>query len=295
VSAPRPCVLGCRNRDGIPFRAAPGSNVCHPCSDRLRRTLDHIETTYAAVTALDELIPGGHSHGTGVRTPPGPRSPTVDSILIHTDPRYPRDGWHDQPAALAEIAGWVRLVREDRSVDVPPAEMRATVPVGRVTMARELSTLRFHWDWLMAQGWVPDFADAMNAVLRALRTVDAQQAKATRVGKCPVVVIPREATGLPIDLECGAWLRLKIGEDEIRCRNCGHTWPRGRWSEIGEPWTTYGELARIWDMPGSTLRGWAKEHTWRTVTLSRKKVIVLRADAVATYMNRRGMPLGEAG
>lgn len=283
MNAPRPCALGCRNRDRIPYRAAPGSNVCPRCSDRLRTTLDHIESTYYTVTATAELIPSNHGPGTGVRTPPGPRSPTNDTILVHTDPRSTLD---DQPAALATIESWARMLRETRGY---------LVPAGRITMNRELRTLRHDWDWLMAQGTVADFAQEMHAVLHALRTVDTQQAKATRVGKCQIVVA---AFALPdgstVDLECGAWLRLKPGDTEIRCRNCGHTWPKARWNEIGEPWTTYAELARVWAMPASTLRWWAKEDSWRTVRLGRDAV-VLRADAVATYVARRGIPVGEAG
>lgn len=294
MNAPRPCVLGCRNADGIPYRAAPGLHTCHPCSERLRRTLGHIEQTYATVTAIDELIPGGHGNN-GVRTPPGPRSPAVDTLLVHADPRtYQRVG--DRPAALATITEWAKRVRADRSIDVDPDHMRATVPLGRVTMARELGTLRFNWDWIMSQSWVDEFADHMRELLNALRSVDAQQARATRVGKCPITVA---AIGLPdstnVELACGAWLRLKPGHDTITCRNCGHTWPRARWHEIGEPWTRYAELARIWDMPAGTLRVWAHEDRWRTVKIGRDAML-LRADAVGSYIRRRGeLPLGEAG
>ncbi len=290
----RPCALGCRNADGIPYRAAPGLHTCHPCSDRLRTTLGHIEQTYTAVTAIDELIPSGHGP-TGVRTPPGPRSPASDTLLVHSDPRtYQRVG--DRPAALATITEWAKRVRADRSVDVDPDQMRATVPLGRITMARETATLRFNWDWIMGQVWVPDFADAMREALNALRAVDAQQARATRVGKCPVTVAAFPAAdGTTVELGCGAWLRLKPGQDVITCRNCGHAWPRARWHEIGEQWASYAELARIWTMPAATLRGWAREDEWRTVKLGRR-VVLLRADAVNTYTRRRGaLPIGEAG
>lgn len=288
----RPCVLGCKNAEGIPYRAAPGLHTCHPCSDRLRRTLGSIETTYATVTAIHELIPGGHGPS-GVRTPPGPRSPANDTVLVHTDPR---SAWNDQPAALATVESWARLIREDLSVDVPPDQMHATVPIGRVTMARELATLRFHWDWLMGQDTiVADFAADMHAVLNALRAVDAQQARALRVGRCPTVIIPAEHLGIPIDLECGAWLRLKPGQDVITCRNCAHNWPRARWSEIGQPWATYAELGRVFAMPNGTLRRWAHEDQWRTVKIGRDAML-LRADAVNSYTRRRGaLPLGEAG
>lgn len=278
----RPCLLGCRNAEGIPYRAAPGLHTCHPCSDRLRRTLGHIESTYTTVTAIHELIPGGHGPS-GVRTPPGPRSPANDTVLVHTDPR---SKWDQQPAALATVESWARAVREDH---------QAAAPRGRITMHREVRTLFFYWDDIMATETVADFATDMNAVLNALRAVDAQQARALRVGRCPIVIIPAEHLGIPIDLECGAWLRLKPGQDTITCRNCAHTWPRARWSEIGQPWATYAELGRVFAMPNGTLRRWAHEDQWRTVKIGRD-ALLLRADAVNSYTRRRGaLPIGEAG
>jgi hypothetical protein len=283
VNEIRPCSLGCRNAEGVPYRAAPGLLVCHPCSDRLRTVLDHIETTYTTVTDINELIPGGHGPG-GVRRPPGPRSPAVDSILVHTDPR---SAWDEQPAALATVESWARMVR---------GELGAAVPEGRVTIGRELELLRRRWDWIMYQAWIVDFAQEMRAVLTALHMVSRQQDKVLRVGKCPIIVAVLELpTGGRVELECGASLRLRPGRDEIRCTNCGEVWPRSRWHEIGDPWADYASLAHLWEMPPATLRWWARDDHWRSVKLGRR-VVILRADALRSYVRRRGqLPLGVAG
>lgn len=280
MNAPRPCALACRNRDGIPFRAAPGLLVCHRCSDKLRTLLADLERTYTALADINELIPGGHGN-TGTRRAPGPRSPAADVILVHTDAR---SKWDGQPAALATVEAWAREARE---------ENQASAPTGRITMHRELQTLLFHWDWLMARDTVTDFAAEMRAVLGALRIVHKEVDRALRVGKCPVVVIAGEDLGLPIDLECGAWLHVHTGATEITCRNCHTLWTRDRWPELADPWTDYAWLATELTIPAGTLRRWAHEDAWRTVRLGR--TMVLRADAVSSFVRRRGIPLGVAG
>lgn len=284
MNAPRPCLLGCRTAEGVPYRAAPGWHVCHPCSDRLRIVLDTLERTYTTITAIDELIPSGHGTGTGVRTPPGPRSPAVDAILIHTDRRSTLD---NQPAALATVESWARMVRE---------ELGAAVPAGRVTMARELELLRSRWDWIMYQAWVDEFAAEMRAVLQALRMVEREQPGAVMVGKCPTIAVPRELSGLPFDLECGATLRVRPGATEIRCRNCDTVWPRARWrQDLGQQQMDYATLAAELAVPTGTLRRWALEDAWqRSGTPGRPLFAV--AEVEASYVRRRGtLPRREAG
>ena len=284
----RACLLGCRNPDGYARRAAPGLLVCPPCSEKLRGVLANLERTYTAVTELDELIPGGR--GGGVRTVPGPRSPAVDGILNHTDPRS-----SDDNAALATVEAWARWVRTERSIDVEPGQMLSTVPAGRITMARELATLRFNWEWLMGSVLVAEFAEAMRAVLQALRQVRGELDRVTRVGRCPTVVAVIPRTDGDIHLACGASLRVRPGATDITCRNCGESWVRDRWHELGDPWTDYGRLADELGVAGPTLRYWCREDDWRTVRLGRRTV-VLRLDALASYLRRRGpLPLDQAG
>lgn len=280
MNQPRACLLGC-NVDGYPRRAAPGSLVCPPCSDQLRVVLARLQRTYTAVTELDELIPGGRG-GDGVRRVPGPRSPAVDAILAHTDPRSRDD------SALAVVESWARWVREERSLDVDPGQMLATVPAGRITMDRELETLRFNWDWLMGSPEVPWFAEAMRSVLQALRMVRGELDRVTRVGKCPTVVVPAELTGIGFDLACGASLRVRPGANEIRCRNCGSSWTKERWPELGEARADYATFAEQFSVPAATLRRWAREDSWdRAGTQTRP--LWLRADVFTSYVRRRGI------
>jgi hypothetical protein len=286
VNQPRACLLGCKTPDGYARRAAPGLNVCPPCSEKLRGVLDALERTYAAVTELDELIPGGHGPSDGGRRVPGSRSPANDGVLVHTDPRstvLPGAS----PAALATIVGYARLVRDERTVDVAPRLMRGTVPTGRATMRRECATLRFNWDWIMGQPWVDQFATDLGAVLHGLKTLQGGQTRVVRIGTCPVALV---ALTLPdatmVTLDCGASLRVKVSDSEIRCRNCGTTWLRAQWHQLGDPWTDYAYLATELDVNASTLRYWCREDRWQAIRMG-GRTVVARADALASYTRRR--------
>jgi hypothetical protein len=283
VNQPRACLLPVHTRDGdraCPRRAAPGTLVCPPCSENLRGVLDRLQRTYGALTEFDELLPGGRG-GDGMRRVPGPRSPARDAILAHTDPRSRDD------SALAVVTSWARWVRAERSIDVEPAKMLATVPMGRVSMARELGTLRFHWDWIMASPEVPWFAEAMRSVAVALRQVRGELDRVTRVGRCPtvVVVIPREDGD--IHLACGASLRVKPGADVIRCRNCDGEWTRDRWPELGDARADYATFAEQFGVPVGTLRRWAHQDSWDRAG-TRGRPLWLRAEVFASYVRRRG-------
>ena len=287
------CVLGCTNPEGVPYRAAPGQLACHPCADRLRAVLDELGQLYTDLTTIDELMPSGHGGGDGLRSVPGPRSPAVDAILVHTDKR---SAGNDRPGALAAVTSWARLVREERSLDTPRDQLRATVPAGRVTMARELATLQFHLDWVLAQPWLLDFAVEMRDVLRSLRAAGRLLAPTLTIGRCPVVVVTVPLRGgAHLDLTCDAALRVRVGDDVVRCRNCGTIWPRGRWEELGDQWIDYARLSAELGVGVPTLRRWCSEDRWVTSGTARRR-LVSRRDARVSYERRRGtLPLGEAG
>jgi hypothetical protein len=284
----RPCLLGCTNSDGIPYPAAPGWLACHPCADLLAGVLGDLADRYATLQDADALIPTS----TGERGSPGygPRSPAVDALLIHSDIRTRWTSEHGY-GALAVVADWARRIREDTSIDTPPRQMRNTVPEGRVTMSRELATIRFHWDWLMRQDWLAVFADNMRDVLRGLTNAGRLTERWLRVGPCPGLVdIGEEVfTGEPIYRECGEPLRVRASDAEIRCRTCGTTWPRSQWSRLGDTWTDYAELHERLKVPVATLRWWCREDGWRTwrKTETSKRVLVDRADALTSYARRR--------
>lgn len=288
-----PCVFDHVDDDGVAARAAPGRVACGRCCDRVLRDLGKLQLLYDGATDVLELIPGGSPDSTGARSVPGPRSPAVDALLVHTDPRS-STGPGEPPAALASIVGWARTVREDTTVDVPAEFMLGVVPAGRATMRRELAAIRGAWPWVTGQSWFPDMAAEVREVIAALSAVRRAVEPVLKLGPCPYVAIPAEETGIGFDLECGAILRTRLSASEIRCRCCGSVWPRARWSELGDPWTDYAYLAGELDVNANTLRTWALEDGWRRVKLGRRAV-VWRDDAIASFLRRRGPKLEEAG
>lgn len=293
-----PCVFAHLDDNGVTVRAAPGRVACIRCCDRVWQDLGRLQLLYDGVTDVDELIPGGSPDSTGGRSVPGPRSPAVDALLVHTDPRS-STGPGESPAALASIVGWAKLVREDTTVDVPPEFMRSVVPAGRVTMRRELAAIRGAWPFVTGQAWFDAFAVEVKDIIRALQEVRRMRDPMIRIGGCPTVAVPRELSGLSFDLECGATLRVRPNDTEIKCRNCGEVWPRERWRELGEPWADYATLAAELDVTVGTLWRWSAEDAWtwrpapKSGTGARK--LFARADALASYETRRGNLLGEAG
>jgi hypothetical protein len=289
-----PCVFDHRDEDGVQVRAAPGRVACTSCTERVWRDLGTLQHLYEGLTDVDELIPGGSPDSNGTRTVPGPRSPAVDTLIVHTDPRS-STGPGESPAALASMAEWARTVREDTTVDVDPKFMRAVVPAGRITMQRELATIRGAWPWVTGQAWFPDMAAEVVQVVQALRSTRRESEPTLMLGPCPYVALTAAQTGIGFDLTCGANLRVRLSASEIRCVCCGSVWPKHRWSELGDPWTDYAYLAGELGVKATTLRDWAREDEWRKVRISWKRTVVWRDDAIASYVRRRGPKLEEAG
>jgi hypothetical protein len=291
--SPQPCAFNHYRGDEQAI-AAPGLLVCHPCSAQCRKAVDYLGRLYDDMCDVDELTPGGSPDSTGGRTVPGPKSPAVDALLVHSDPRsYARVG--DHPAALATIASWARMIREERSLDTPPAQLRATVPAGRISMARELQTIRFHWDWLMTYPLVLKFAEDVTEVINGLEHVRRMNPPAIRIGACPVVTTIEDLPdGSELPLPCGTSLRVRVDDVDIRCRGCGTLWPRSRWRELGSPWADYANLSTDLGVPVGTLWYWAKKDGWE-IGGTRGRRLVLRADALASYERYRGRIIGEAG
>lgn len=289
-----PCVFNHLDDNGVSARAAPGRVACTSCTDRVWRDLSRLQLLYDGVTDVDELIPGGSPDSTGGRSVPGPRSPAVDALLVHTDPRS-STGPGESPAALASIVGWAKLVREDTTVEVAPEFMLAVVPKGRITMGRELAAIRGAWPWVTEQAWFDAFAEEVRGVINALQEVRRMKDKSIRIGGCEkALAVFDAADGEPIVLRCGATLRVRPGDTEITCRNCGEVWTRDRWRELGSRWADYAALASELDVPVGTLWRWASKDGWR-VGGTRARRLVLRADALDSYEKYRGNLLGEAG
>jgi hypothetical protein len=262
--------------------------ACHHCNERLMQTLGDLADHYVTLQVADELIP----HGTGERGSPGfgPRSPAVDALLVHGDVRT---RWTSENGygALAAVEEWARRIREETSLDTPPRQMVNTVPAGRVTMARELATIRFHWDWVMRQDWLDAFAGNMRDALHSLVMAGRLTERVMRVGPCPTKI--DEFEGRPIT--CDMPLFVRANAEEIHCKTCDTHWPRSRWRELGDPWTDYASLAAEFGVAVGTLWRWASEDGWH-LGGTRGRRLVFRLDALTSYEKRRGpLTLEQAG
>ena len=149
---------------------------------------------------------------------------------------------------------------------------------------------RFHWHWLLGQDWLPDFAGELRDVVHQLRAGTRELAPSIRVGKCPTVVEmlePDDPDAEPIPVTCGASLRLRLGDDVIRCRERGTTWPRRRWHLLGDGWAGYATLSADFGVPVSTLSRWCHEDGWTERGEGGRRRWA-RAEAVVSYARRRG-------
>ncbi|WP_027947201.1 hypothetical protein [Amycolatopsis taiwanensis] len=276
-----PCVLGCLNADGIPYPAAPGQLACTPCEQRLMGVLGDLADRLITLQTADALAP--HS-APGERGTPGygPRSPALDALIAHGDMRTK---WSSElgHGVVATVESWARCIREEVGA-LPPAE--------RATFGRELRTIRFHWDHVMSSPWLDEFAREMREALSSLLNAGRLTERAMRIGPCPgLVAIGEEVfTSETIYRECGATLRVRASDDEIRCRTCGTVWPRSRWREIGDPWADYATLADDYGVAVGTLWRWASEDrknglAWRTEKRG-GRLLVHRDDAEASRARR---------
>ena len=279
------CAFGCRTPDKTPEPAVGGWLVCAACSARIGNILNDLEHTYNAATHIDQMIPHGDPSAPVVARSAGSKSPTVDTILVHTDVRSSTEA-HEAPAALP----WAHdLATEAREVLGLPA------PGTRLTMARELETIRSSWPWLMAHPSIVDLTRQAEWVLRGLQNLHGSGPKLMRAGKCPILVVAIPMTdGTILSIACEATLTFYPDAKAIRCRNCRTVWPRSRWQELGDDWTDYATLSRDLNVPNGTLRRWASEDRWlRQERDGLKRPLVSRLDALDSYTRRRGPLLGE--
>jgi hypothetical protein len=282
VTTAAACVLGCTNSYGLPYPAAPGRLACAPCETRLMGVLGDLADRYATLQTADALIPGGHGDTGGARRQPGPRSPAVDALIVHSDIRTRWTSEHGY-GALAVIESWARMIRE---------ETGAQPPAGRARMDRELHTIRFHWDHIMRSRWVDEFAREVQEASRALTNAGRLTERVLRVGPCPGLVDAGTAavTGETVYRVCGETLLVRASAEEIRCRACGTAWPRSRWNELGDQWADYALLAHDLGVPVTTLRRWASEDEQRGQAWAKerrgRRNLVSRIDALAAAARR---------
>lgn len=205
------CVLGCRSRSGYPFPADNGYLTCDRCATRLRATAVEIPPLYGQIMDPDVLL---YRESPGGRPPKGYHSQPPASLHLMSlrDPRTTCAEPGDLHSALNVVWWYATKVRELHGLPAPAL---------RPTVAGEVSTLLFHWDWIMRQRWVPDFA-------RDIREVHTQLAHAIpggdtapkRVGSCTHLLDSTdEERGRRV---CGQSLYLPTTGKTITCGGCGH-------------------------------------------------------------------------
>ncbi len=126
-------------------------------------------------------------------------------------------------------------------------------------------------------------------MLDALRTAARARPPVLRLGPCPVPVAidVTDQHGRPLRVECGAPLRVRPGDESIRCPGCGTEWTRSKWHQLGDEWVDFATLAEQLGVPVGTLHYWRHVDEWRTAG-TRSRRLVSRVDALTSYARRRG-------
>lgn len=167
--------------------------ICRNCHRKLDERLEDIPCRYAMLPAF--LQPGSGTDGTGIRTPLGSKPPirldVVDQMYRET-----------VDAVLPKLESWVRMVREEKGWQ--PAE-------GPCTVVGEVGFLRAHLEWIVAQGWLPDFETEIRQTHNRLRELCGE-------------VRPKPVTFCPVEVDgevCATPLYVRPYAFALRCQRCG--------------------------------------------------------------------------
>ncbi|WP_326950241.1 hypothetical protein OG439_16525 [Amycolatopsis sp. NBC_01307] len=311
------CLLGCRTRSGVPFRAQQGYRTCNPCADELRADIQELARLYPEL--IRSAVPGGGAPSTGRVSPGyGSRSPARDMVLVLTDRRTRAEDDGDPHSVLEILTSWADNIREDTGMGVPdpgarrqgqllvgwldftahqPWAGKLDSPLGQLRdeIAEQLglsartvhgeATFLVEWfDYLTRQYWVGDFAEEVRDLLAAVHVATGTAESSVPVGTCPT---PNEESRQP----CGARLFVRAEADRITCPRCRTQWPRNRWDELsdaqGTPVSDVAALSAWLDVPTGTLRRWRSEDSW-TNHGSRRRPLYERNAVLTSWQRRRG-------
>lgn len=178
------------------------------CADRLRADLVAIPGLYALMGAV--LAPGTageRSRVSGTRTAPLP-------VRL-------------EPLSLRARGGIVTVMA---SWEADWRETRGFAPARRGDSERDLAAivlwLRAHLPWAVEHHRaVDEFGEELRDVGRQCRGAAGLLPSMMRIGDCPV-----DMDGDP----CGAALYAEAAAEEIQCRRCRTSWPRGHWMLLGK-------------------------------------------------------------
>ena len=168
--------------------------LCARCHGRLARALADIVALYPTL-AVVVMLSGNPSGGS--RGKPGSRPPCNVDVIDLTDPRG---------ETHAQIAGWTRIVIEERRLAAQPAD---------IEQAARLLTI--HLDWIAEQPWADEaLLEISNVAYRIRRACN--DLPDPPIGTCPDID-PRGETD-----RCGGPLRWIEGTTAVQCGRCGSHW-----------------------------------------------------------------------
>ena len=203
--------------------------LCARCHGRLARALADIVALYPTL-AVVVMLSGNPSGGS--RGKPGSRPPCNVDVIDLTDPRG---------ETHAQIAGWTRIVIEERRLAAQPAD---------IEQAARLLTI--HLDWIAEQPWCDEaLLEISNVAYRIRRACN--DLPDPPIGTCPDVD-PRGETD-----RCGGPLRWIDGY--VQCSRCDGRWDSssliylGRVSPINM-WGSVPQIAEMVDASERTVRRW---------------------------------------
>ena len=219
--------------------------LCARCHGRLARALADIVALYPTL-AVVVMLSGNPSGGS--RGKPGSRPPCNVDVIDLTDPRG---------ETHAQIAGWTRIVIEERRLAAQPAD---------IEQAARLLTI--HLDWIAEQPWADEaLLEISNVAYRIRRACN--DLPDPPIGTCPDVD-PRGEHDV-----CGGPLRIVHVEHfggaasvGVKCARCGSQWGVEDLSHVGRVspinvWGSVPQIAEMLDAPERTLRRWVANGTVR--------------------------------
>ena len=220
--------------------------LCARCHGRLARALADIVALYPTL-AVVVMLSGNPSGGS--RGKPGSRPPCNVDVIDLTDPRG---------ETHAQIAGWTRIVIEERRLAAQTAD---------IEQAARLLTI--HLDWIAEQPWCDEaLLEISNVAYRIRRACN--DLPDPPIGTCPDID-PRGETD-----RCGGPLRWIDGSTAVTCSRCGSNWDTDSLVYVGRVsplalWGTVPDVARMLDMPERTLRHWVATGALRRNSLGQVK------------------------
>ncbi len=209
------CALGCTTRDGAPFPAPAGYQLCDRCDTRLRDMIGEIVDRYQLLLDLPADLPATPP---AQRRMPGYRStpPGDVHIMALRDVRTVAVEPGDPRSALEVLHGWATIVRRwQGSISAGNS--------GAVTVETEAASLLFHWDALIRDGQphvLAQLATELAEVRGQLRAVTDDESPRAVIGYCT-----RDLTDTHNrEYVCATPLRLPASGTTIRCGDCRATY-----------------------------------------------------------------------